>query len=392
MGRLPLLSRLSVRLTIAFLMAATLGVVLVAMLAYRSTSSEFSRFLNDLDAMERMMGGGMMGGGMMGGMMGVPGFAQATANFIDGLGRSIWLAAFSGVALALLLGYLFTRQIVSPLDEVANAAARVAYGDLDQRVAVRGSGELARLGESFNSMAATLSRDRRLRQNMVADIAHELRTPLTILQGNIEAMQDGVLETSKENLASIHQETVHLSRLVEDLRTLSLADSGQLKFRPAPADLKDLSLRVLDGFSTQMAAKNITPALDAHGNLPEVIADPDRTAQVLRNLINNALQFTPEGGNIAVRLTAENEGVTTSVIDTGIGIPADVLPHVFDRFYRVDRSRNRSTGGSGLGLAIVKQLVEAQAGRVWAESAQGNGSTFSFWLPVSTSSPIAGED
>jgi signal transduction histidine kinase len=375
-NNVPFFSRLSVRLTLAFLLSATLGVVLVAVLAYRSTFNEFSSFVGSLEAMEQMMGGGMMGG-----MMGIPAFAQAAGDFLHGLGRTIWVAGLSGAAAAVLLGYLFTKHIVSPLDEVAGAAARVAGGDLEHRVSVRGSGELARLGESFNSMAATLSRDRRARQNMVADIAHELRTPLTVLQGNIEAMQDGVLETSKENLASIHQETLHLARLVEDLRTLSLADRGQLKIQPADTDLRDLSRRVLDGFQPQFAAKKITPALEAPDGLTPISVDPDRTAQVLRNLISNALKFTPEGGRITVRLAARDGGLTTSVVDTGIGIPAEVLPRVFDRFYRVDPSRNRSTGGSGLGLAIVKQLVEAQGGQVRAESAEGKGSTFSFWLP-----------
>ncbi|MBI2849409.1 MAG: HAMP domain-containing protein [Chloroflexi bacterium] len=376
MPRMPILSRLSVRLTIAFLLAAVLGVVLVAVLAYRSTSSEFSNFISDVEAMEQMMGGGMMGG-----MMGIPPFAQAARDFLDSLERTLWLAGLSGVALALFLGYLFTRQIVAPLDEVTNAAGQVARGDLKQRVTVRGSGELARLGESFNWMAATLSRDQQLRQNMVADIAHELRTPLSILQGNIEAMQDGVLEASPENLASIHQETLLLARLVEDLRTLSLADGGQLGFQPQDTDLKSLTRQVLDGFQTQLAAKNITSSVEAPDNLPEVWVDPDRTAQVLRNLLSNALHFTPERGKITVKLTDSGEGVAVSVIDNGTGIPAEDLPRVFDRFYRVDRSRSRSTGGSGLGLAIVKQLVEAQGGRVWAESAEGKGSAFSFLLP-----------
>lgn len=377
MPRAPLFSRLSIRLTIAFLLAAVLGVILVAVLAYRSTSSEFSSFLSHVAAMEPMMGGSA--GGMMGGQT----FAQAESVFLNNLGRTLWIAGLAGVALAILLGYLFTRQIVAPLGEVTAAAGQVSRGDLEQRVAIHGSGELARLGESFNLMAGTLSRDRQLRQNMVADIAHELRTPLSILQGNIEAMQDGVLETSPDNLASIHQETLLLARLVDDLRTLSLADGGQLKFQPADTDLKSLSSQVIDGFQTQLAAKNIHLVFEAPDDLPVVWVDPDRTAQVLRNLISNALHFTAEGGRITVRSIAASDGITTSVIDNGIGIPVEDLPRVFDRFYRVDRSRTRSTGGSGLGLAIVKQLVEAQGGRVWAESTEGKGSSFSFFFPYS---------
>ncbi|MFC1988775.1 sensor histidine kinase [Chloroflexota bacterium] len=372
MFKSPIFSRLSVRLTIAFLLAAILGVALVAVLTYRSTTGEFSSFLRHIEGMEGMMGGGMM--------RGAP-FAQGKRDFLDNLGQTLWLAGLSGVALAIFLGYLFTRQIVAPLDRVTAAAGHVAQGDLEQRVAIAGSGELAALGESFNLMAATLSRDRQLRQNMIADIAHELRTPLSILQGSIEAMLDGVLETNPDNLTSIHQETVLLSRIIEDLRTLSLADGGNLKFQPVNTDLRSLSSQVIDGFQAQQTLNNVGLTLEAPAELPQAVVDPDRTAQVIRNLINNALQFTPEGGNITVRLTSDSDGIIVSVADTGSGIPAEDLPYVFDRFYRVDRSRTRSTGGSGLGLAIVKQLVEAQKGSVWVESIEGKGSTFNFRVP-----------
>ncbi|MBI2329600.1 MAG: HAMP domain-containing protein [Chloroflexi bacterium] len=369
MFRAPIFARLSVKLTIAFLLSAMLGVALVAGLAYRSTSSDFSSFISHMTAMERMMGGSA--------------FIQAQSDFLANLGRTLWVAGLSGAALAIFLGYLFTRQIVAPLGKVTTAARQVAQGNLEQRVDIHGSGELAELGESFNLMAATLSHDRQLRQNMVADIAHELRTPLSVLQGNIEAMLDGVLETNPDNLTSIHQETILLARLVEVRRTLSLAEDGQLRFQPGSTDLRSLSLQVIDGFQSQLAAKNIDLVLEAAEDLPPAWVDADRTAQVLRNLLSNALHYTPEGGNIIVRLTADNHDITASVIDTGIGISAEDLPHVFDRFYRVDRSRTRTTGGSGLGLAIVKQLVEAQDGRVWAESAEGKGSSFTFRVPLS---------
>lgn len=373
MFRFAIFSRLSTRLTAAFLLAAVLGVALVAVLAYRSTSSDFSAFLTHVEAMEAMMGPG----GMMGGQT----FAQAGGDFLNNLRQTLWLAGLAGIVLAIFLGYLFTRQIVAPLVKVTAAARRIAQGDLGQRVDIHGSGELAELGQSFNLMAETLSRDRELRQNMVADIAHELRTPLSILQGNVEAMLDDILEVNTDNLTSLHQETVLLARLVDDLRTLSLAEAGQLKVQPRATDLRGLSLEVIDGFQTQLASKNISLEFEAPDDLPPAGADPGRTAQVMRNLISNAFRYTPEGGNISVRLAVDSKGITVSVIDTGVGIPPEDLPHVFDRFYRVDRSRRRSTGGSGLGLAIVKQLVEAQGGHVWADSTVGKGSTFAFHLP-----------
>ncbi len=365
---------MSVRLTAAFLLAAVMGVALVAALAYRSTASDFQAFLGHLEAMQGMMGGVI---------------AQGAADFMNNLGRTLWIAGLLGVLLALLLGGLFTRQIVAPLGEIAVAARRVARGDFRQRVNTRGSSELRDLGESFNTMAETLSHDRELRQNMVADIAHELRTPLSILQANVEAMQDGILETSAENLASIHQETLLLARLIEDLRTLSLAESGQLRFHSRDTDLKGLFSRVIEGLQTQFASKNVKLALEAPDKLALVMADPDRIEQVVRNLLNNAFHYTSEGGRVTVKLVPNGSGVTASVTDTGAGIPSENLPHIFDRFYRVDRSRVRTTGGSGLGLAIVKQLVEAQGGRASATSQVGKGSTFSFYLPFFSSPPGA---
>ena len=373
MTKLSFFSRLSTRLTLAFIIAAVSGVVLVAILAYRSTSSDFGAFLSHVETMQGMMGGNMMIGNQT--------FAQVEGDFLDNLRQTLWIAGLAGVVMAIFLGALFTRQIVSPLGKVTTAAKRVAQGDFSQKIDIGGSGELDDLGKSFNSMAATLNRDQQLRRNMVADIAHELRTPLTILQGNVEAMQDGLLPADTANLNLLHQETLQLARLVDDLRTLSLAEAGQLQFQAKAVDLKKLSSEVVDDFRNQLAVKNITIGLEAAEKPPEAWVDPERTAQVLRNLLSNAIHYTPGGGSVSVRLAAAADGVVVSVIDTGVGISPDDLSHVFDRFYRVDRSRTRSTGGSGLGLAIVKQLVEAQGGKVWAESVLGKGSTFSFQVP-----------
>jgi signal transduction histidine kinase len=231
-------------------------------------------------------------------------------------------------------------------------------------------------------MAETLSHDRELRQNMVADIAHELRTPLSVLQANIEAMQDGVLEASTESLASLHQETSMLARLIDDLRILSLAESGQLEFHPRNTDLKKLSSRIIEVMGLQFSSKNIDLALEVSDSLAQVFVDPDRIEQVLRNLLSNAYLYTPEDGRVMLKLITDGEDVVASVTDTGAGIPPKDLPHIFERFYRVDRSRTRRTGGSGIGLAIVKQLVEAMGGRVWATSEASKGSTFFFRLPI----------
>jgi signal transduction histidine kinase len=374
-------NRLAVRLTAAFLLAATLGVALMALITYNVTSSGFETFVNHVNGMMGG-GGGMMGGGGNGaGMMAGP-YAQEAYDFLSSLGRTLWLVGLAGVVLALVLGWIFTRQIVAPVAEVSTAARSIASGDLSKKVTARGADELTDLGRSFNTMADELERDRRVRQNMVADIAHELRTPLSVLRANIEAMQDGVLDPNPENLASLHQETAVLARLIDDLRTLSMAESGQLQFSFAPTDLAALCSRVVEGMRALFAGKNIALEFEPQAGVPSVNADADRIEQVVRNLLNNAHRYTPEDGRVTLRLAAGGNGAVVSVADTGPGIGPEDLNRVFDRFYRVDRSRTRATGGSGLGLAIVKQLVEAHGGDVWAESVIGRGSTFSFRLPA----------
>jgi signal transduction histidine kinase len=315
-------------------------------------------------------------------MMGQP-LVQARQNYLSGIASFLWIAGAAGVVLSLVLGWLFSRQIVQPLDNIAEAAHKVAQGNLEQKIDTKGYSEVQDLGESFNNMAATLRQDRDLRRNMIADIAHELRTPISVLQGNIEGMIDGVLPDNRQTLDTLHGETLELTRLVEDLRTLSLAEAGQLKFDLQPVDLGKLSARVADSFKAVAATRGIEISLSAPSKIDSVSADADRTAQVLRNLIDNALKYGPDGKPIEVKVTSEKGNVTVYVADHGRGISTENLPLVFERFYRVDRSRSRSTGGSGLGLAIAKQLVEAQGGRIKAESKVGEGSTFAFSLPVS---------
>ena len=385
MTRRRFYNRLAVRLTAAFLLSATLGVVLVAVVTWQVTSSGFTNFVNHVNAMNGMMGGGS-GGGMMGGGAGnglmFGQYTQDALNFLDSLTRTLWLVGLAGVALALVLGWLFTRQIVAPVAEVSSAARRIAGGDLSGKVTARGAEELTDLGHSFNAMAGELTRDREMRQNMVADIAHELRTPLSVLRANIEAMQDGVLEPTADNLASLHQETAVLARLIDDLRILSMAESGQLKYHFEKTDLSALCARIIGGMRALFASKDIALTYEAPARVPEVNIDADRIEQVLRNLLNNAHRYTPEGGAVTVKVAAEGGSLVVSVQDTGPGIGPEDLQKVFNRFYRVDPSRARRTGGSGLGLAIVKQLVEAHCGEVRAESTPGQGSTFSFRLPA----------
>lgn len=297
---------------------------------------------------------------------------SASGTFLRELNASTWLSSLAAAFLALLVGSLLFRQIIAPVRAMTGAAQRIAAGDLQQRIEVKSSDEIGQLARSYNQMADALARDRQLRQNMVADIAHELRTPISVIQGNLEAMLDGVLPASPEEIASLRDETALLARLVSDLRLLSLAEAGQLKLEKVETDLGELALRVLASLRPQAESSQVELISEIGENLPRLALDADRISQVLHNLLGNALRHTPSGGKVTLRVNAEGQTagrqVRIEVTDTGNGIASEDLPYVFDRFYRADKSRNRSSGGSGIGLAIVKQLVEAHSGRVWAES------------------------
>ncbi len=308
-----------------------------------------------------------------------PGFeAFFLASVNRWLFQGVLVACLAAVALSLAL----SRQVVKPIAALTTAAREMEKGDLTQRVQHVSGDEVGELGHAFNAMADALERGEALRRNMVSDVAHELRTPLSNIRGYLEAARDGVIQADAAVIASLHDEALMLTRLVNDLQELSLAEAGQLKLLRAAVDVRDVIQQAVDVMQTEAADKQLTLSADVPDDLPAVDADSERIGQVLRNLLANALAYTPEGGTVAVSAHAAGQEVVVSVKDSGVGITAEDLPHVFERFYRSDKSRTRSTGGSGLGLAIVKQLVEAHGGRVWAESAPGAGSTFAFTLKV----------
>jgi len=300
--------------------------------------------------------------------------------FLDAVNLGVLGATLLAGSLALVAAAVVARGLTTPLRRLTQAAHDLARGDLRQHVEVQGHDEVANLGRAFNSMAASLAAAAEQRRQMTADIAHELRTPLSIVQGELEALLDGVYPLTAGSIEPIYQETKLLSRLVADLRELALADAGELRLERAPTDVRALVERTVAGFERPAADKGVTLATEIAPGLPVLNVDPDRTRQVLTNLLDNALRHTPAGGRVTVQGAPHADGVQVSVRDTGPGIaPAD-LPHVFDRFYRGDRSRARASGGSGLGLAIVRSLVEAHGGRIWAESAPGEGAAFGFTL------------
>jgi two-component system OmpR family sensor kinase len=315
-------------------------------------------------------------------------------SYLDQVNRALLLAGALAGGLGILLGLGLSRGLTAPLARLTAAARHIAGGDLSQRVPETGSAEIAALGQAFNHMAADLEKAEVLRRNMVADVAHELRTPLSVLQGNLRAILDGVYPLEQTEIAALYDETRLLSRLVDDLRDLAQAEAGRLHLDVCPTNLVEVIQTTVANLAVAAEAKGVRLTADwadepcrerSAERLPPVLADPDRLAQIMRNLLSNALRHTPEGGQITVSGTVEGpQAVRIVVADTGEGIPSGDLPHVFERFWRAERSRSRGRGGSGLGLAIARHLVQAHGGEMGVESEVGKGSRFWFTLPLAS--------
>ena len=294
----------------------------------------------------------------------------------------LWTTLATGI-IAVPLVFAVARRILEPIGALTTAANRMQAGQLDVRVDVPGRDELAELGAAFNGMAARIAETERLRRQMVSDVAHELRSPVTNLRCTLEALQDGLLPLDRSSIDALHEETLFLQRLIADLQDLTLAEAGQLALHPVAVDLAEVIRRA--AASAAVGTGGARLEIEPLPALPAIHADPDRLEQVFRNLIANARTHTPESGRILIRAERCDEGVAIHVTDTGRGIAAEHLPHLFDRFYRADQSRSRVTGGAGLGLAIVRQLVELHGGSVSAESeGEGRGAVFIVTLPLLT--------
>jgi signal transduction histidine kinase len=304
---------------------------------------------------------------------------QITYNTI---GRFFLWGGLLAIAIAFLLTFILSRRILAPVKSLTSASRRFGKGDFSHRVDFKDKGEMGELARSFNTMADDLERNEHLRRNMVADIAHELRTPLSNLRGYLEAIHDGVVKPNKDTIYLLNGEASALARLVDDLQELSLADAGELKLISQPDDITRLIRETITALQSEAAGKNIQMSADLPSALPEVNIDSHRIKQVLYNLLDNAVAHTGPEGRITVKAWQEGDLLYISVADTGEGIPAEDLPLIFERFYRVDKSRTRTTGGTGLGLTIVKRLVEAHGGRIDVMSQPGRGTTFTFTLPL----------
>ena len=297
------------------------------------------------------------------------------------LDRSFFWTFLGATLFGILMAIAIARWISVPVERLTAAARRMESGDLTVRVEPAGGAELAELARGFNAMAAALDRNEEQRRRMVSDVAHELRAPLTNIRCELESMQDGLTAPTPERIASLHEETMHLAHLVDDLQDLALAEAGRLEIDPQPVAVAALARRAAAGIEMRARERGVIIHCDGSDDVV-VLADASRAMQILTNLLANAVAHMEKPGEVRIAWERSGSEAIIRVIDRGAGIPADELPRIFERFYRVDISRSRATGGAGLGLPIVRQLVAAHGGRVWAESVVGSGSVFSFTLPA----------
>ena len=290
------------------------------------------------------------------------------SRLADAVRRTLTIAGLIAGVAGILLVVLLSRRMLASISSLTAAARGLGNGDLTSRAAVKGNDEIAELGRTFNSMADALEESERQRRAMVSDVAHELRTPLSNIQGHIEAMQDGLLEVDTATLDTVHRQALYLNHLVDDLRLLAAAEARELPLQREPTPVEEIVDRVVTSFKPRAEAESVRLEAEIDGSLPSLYLDRVRIEQVVGNLVDNAIRHTPSGGRVVVAAKTEADSVRVEITDTGQGIPPDALPYVFDRLYRADPSRERSTGGSGLGLTIARQLVEAHGGAIWVES------------------------
>lgn len=367
--------RLGAKLFLANLMVILVGVFILAITIQVTIPAAFNRHIG------MMASGGMMGMGQGQGQ----GFGKTLfENFRASMFESLFYAVAASVLAALLVSLFLSRRIVAPLRNLTDASQRLTDGHYDERVQVNGTDEIAQLAARFNQMAAQLEQVESMRRQLIGDVTHELRTPLTSIKGYMEGLVDGVLPSIPETFNQIHHEADRLSRLVDDLQELSRVEAKAYSLDFRSVAVSNLVQTTIKRLSPQATAKRIRLRSSLPADLPHIQADEDRITQVLVNLVANAIQYTPEDGDVTISAACHEDEIYISVKDTGIGIPPEHLANLFTRFYRVDKSRSRNAGGgSGIGLTIAKHLVEAHGGRMWAQSAgEGQGSTFSFSLKI----------
>lgn len=380
---------LSLKLTVILTAIALASVVIVAVLANFTINQRFNEYLAEGPGYTMVSPDYANGDAstdqaptfrwMFRHMFGAP-----EQQFLAAVNQSLWIAGVLVILIAGLISLMFARRMTSPIQHMTMAAKQISAGKLDERIPVETRDEIGELAASFNQMAESLEKNRQMNQQLLAGIAHELKTPLTIIQGNLEAILDGVQDATPEKIAALHTETALLNRLVNDLRDLTLAEAGQLRLSVEPVKLRPLIANIVEMLQPMLHDKYVNLTVKLPASLPAVNADPDRVTQVFYNLLSNAIRHTPEHGQIDISASASKDKkfAEITVKDNGDGIPPEDLPLIFNHFYRVDEARARTTGGTGVGLAITKLLVEAHGGTITVTSTPGEGSTFAFTLPA----------
>jgi histidine kinase len=371
-------TRLGWKLITSYLIVILVGVITLVLAVEAAIPTAFNHHLL---GMQQMMGS-------TNGLEAMS--ADLFTNFRAAVTEAVLISTTAAFISAIIVSLFVSRRVVTPIRQMMQASQRIAAGRYQERVDVAGQDELGQLAHSFNQMAATLEQTETMRRDLIANVAHELRTPLASIKGYMEGMMDGVLPAEPDTFQQIYQEADRLQRLVNDLQELSRVEAGAFELKQRPLLITQLIEQTAARLRPQFEEKGVSLKLELAKNLPRVMADEDRLSQILLNLVGNALQYTPADGIVTIsaqssnpQLPIANPQLLISISDTGLGIPAEHLPHIFNRFYRVDKSRSRAGGGSGIGLTIAKHLVEAHGGHIWAESVgSGQGSTFSFSLPL----------
>jgi signal transduction histidine kinase len=371
--------RLGTKLFLANLMVILIGVIILAITIQITIPAAFNRHMGAMDS-SMMNGMGIGQGQGQGQGLGRTLFENFRASMFESLGYAVT----ASVLAALLVSLFLSRRIVAPIRTLTNASQHIADGHYAERVQVNGSDEIAQLATRFNQMATQLEQVESMRRQLIGDVTHELRTPLTSIKGYMEGLVDGVLPSTPETFNQIHREADRLSRLVDDLQELSRVEAKAYSLDFRSVIVSNLVQTTVKRLAPQARDKRINLRSNLPADLPPLQADEDRITQVLVNLVANAIQYTPEGGDVTISAVRQVDEIHISVKDTGVGIPPEHLANLFTRFYRVDKSRSRNAGGgSGIGLTIAKHLVEAHGGRIWAESkGDGQGSTFTFSLKI----------
>jgi two-component system sensor histidine kinase BaeS len=361
------------RLVSAFILVALFAAGISAYLGNRAAQGNVQRFLRDQGLIEGPSDRRPRGFDPPGSFRGPPPRREREL-LLQRLRTSHAQTAVLAVGAALLMGGYLAYRFVRPIRSLTEVNRRYAGGDRSARASIRGHDEIAELGNSFNQLADQLSAEQDRQKQLLADIAHELRTPLTVMRGELEAMQDGLMKADPNNLGRLIEEVDLLTHLVQDLRLLTLADSGGLSLNLGPLDLAGLTQEAMAAFKAKAEIKGVS--LQSPLETTSVLADRERLLQVIYNLLENALKHTPSQGTITCTVRPDERWGILEVADSGPGIPPADLPHLFERFYRADPARSRETGGSGLGLAIAKALIEAHGGRISAQNGPQGGALF----------------